>query len=93
MPDDVSPSTSVSLRVPTELLDEIDRIACALDRPRSWVMLRALRAYLKTEGAEVIEDVEALAELDRGEGIPADDVLSQMDEIIDAGDARGARRR
>ena len=93
MPDDVSPSTSVSLRVPTELLDEIDRIAHALDRPRSWVMLRALRAYLKTEGAEVIEDVEALAELDRGEGIPADDVLSQMDEIIDAGDAKGARRR
>ena len=93
MPDDASPSTPVSLRVPTDLLDDIDRVAQALDRPRSWVMLRALRAYLKNEGAEVIEDAAALAELDRGEGIPADDVLSEMDKLIDAGDARHAHRR
>src|SRR5690242_21731915 len=82
MPDDISPSTPVSLRVPTELLEDIDRIAQTLDRPRSWVMLRALRACLEAEGAEVIEDAAALAELDRGEGIPADDVLLEMDEII-----------
>jgi predicted transcriptional regulator len=53
-----------------------------LDRPRLWVMLRALRQYLEDEGAELVEDAESLAELDRGESVSAEDVRRQVERII-----------
>lgn len=39
-------------------------------------MLRALRQYLEDEGAEIVKDVESLAELDRGESAPFEDSIS-----------------
>jgi predicted transcriptional regulator len=47
-------------------------------------MLRALREYLEDEGAEIVEDVESLAELDRGEIVSAEDLRSRLEEIIAA---------
>jgi len=56
-------TSHVSLRVPTNLVEAFDRIAAALERPRSWVMLRALRQYLdKGEGREIEEAPEPVAE-------------------------------
>ncbi|MEI9987212.1 MAG: hypothetical protein WDN69_31105 [Aliidongia sp.] len=43
MPDDGNPSTHITLRMPTEMAEHFARLASLLDRPRSWVMLRALR--------------------------------------------------
>ena len=70
MPNDNAGSTHVSLRVPNDVVEAFDKLAAILDRPRSWVMLRALRQYLEDEGAEIEEDVESLAEFDRGETAP-----------------------
>ena len=42
MPDDQPMTSHISLRVPNDLVEAFDRIASALERPRSWVMLRAL---------------------------------------------------
>jgi predicted transcriptional regulator len=78
----------VSLRVPSDLIETLDKIAAALERPRSWVMLRALRQYIADEGQEVLDVQEGIAELDRGEGIPIEDVLAEMDEIIAKAEAR-----
>jgi predicted transcriptional regulator len=75
-------SIPVSLRVPADLIETLDKIAAALERSRSWVMLRALRQYIADEGQEVLDVQEGIAELDRGEGIPIEDVLAEMDEII-----------
>ena len=69
MPDDQPGSSDISLRVPNDLIDAFDKLAEALDRPRCWVMVRALRHYLEQEGAEIFEDSESLAELDRGEKV------------------------
>ena len=49
MPDDHRVLSHVSLRVPSDLIEAFDRLAAALDRPRSWVMVRALRQYLESE--------------------------------------------
>ena len=84
MPDDHGGSSQVSLRVPNDLIQEFDRLASTLDRPRSWVMLRALRQYLEEEGAEIVEDVESLAELDRGETVSAEELRRRTEEIIAA---------
>ena len=93
MPDETSPSTHVTLRLPHDVVEAFDKLAAVLERPRSWVMLRALRHYLKAEGAEVREDVEAIAELDRGRSVPAQQVLTDVDDIIGRRRSPRARKR
>ncbi len=93
MPDDTPPSSHVTLRLPGDIAAALDRLATLLDRPRSWVMVRALRHYLKAEGAELLEDAEAIAELERGDSTPAQQVLDEVDEIVSRGPARRARKR
>jgi predicted transcriptional regulator len=84
-------SMPVSLRVPADLIETLDKIAAALERPRSWVMLRALRQYIADEGQEVLDVQEGIAELDRGEGIPFEEAMAQWEEIIAKAEAkRGA---
>ena len=81
-------SIPVSLRVPADLIETLDKIAAALERSRSWVMLRALRQYIADEGQEVLDVQEGIAEADRGELIPIEDVLAEMDEIIAKAEAK-----
>jgi len=84
-------SMPVSLRVPADLIETLDKIAAVLERPRSWVMLRALRQYIADEGQEVLDVQEGIAELDRGEGIPFEEAMAQWEEIIAKAEAkRGA---
>jgi predicted transcriptional regulator len=71
----------ISLRAPSSMIDAFDRIAEALDRDRSWVLLRALQRYLDTEAAEVLTD-EGAGALDRGEGVDFDDVMAGAARIL-----------
>jgi len=81
MTDD-SPSTDVTLNLPTDLVERFDKLAAAMDRPRSWVMLRAMRQYLEAEGAEIEEDMESIAQLDRDEFEPFENSLKEIEQII-----------
>ena len=92
MPDDSPPSQHLTLRVPSDIVAAFDKLAGILERPRSWVMIRALRHYLAAEGAETLEDSESLTQLDRGEGAPFGDVLAEIDEIIDDKAKRAVKR-
>ncbi len=89
MPDGTN-AIPVSIRMPTDVIETLDKIGAALERPRSWVILRAIRQYLADEGQEVLDVQEGIAELDRGEGIPIEDVLAEMDEIIAKAEAKRA---
>ncbi len=82
MPDDQTVSSHVSLRVPGDVIAAFDRLAAALDRPRSWVMLRALRQYLEDEGAEIFEDLESIAELDRGETVTSEELCQKLQKFL-----------
>jgi predicted transcriptional regulator len=83
VPDDQPLTSHVSLRMPNDLIEAFDRIATALERPRSWIMVRALRQYLdEGEGREIEEDTESLAELDRGESAPLEDSIRKLRERI-----------
>ena len=93
MPNDNAGSTQVSLRIPNDVIQAFDKLAVILERPRCWVMARALRQYLKDEGAEIAGDVESLAELDRGEIISAEDLRRQLEEIIANPERARARRK
>ncbi len=91
MPDDGTPTIHTTLRMPTEMAEQFSHLATLLDRPRSWVMLRALRQYLEAEGAELAEDAERLAALDRGEGKAFDTTLAEVRRIIDQIGAKRAQ--
>jgi predicted transcriptional regulator len=87
MPDGSS-SVPVSLRAPAELIETLDKIAAALDRPRSWVMLRALRQYIADEGQEILDVQEGIAEADRGELVDFDEVMAEARQIVARAEAR-----
>ncbi|NRG19707.1 ribbon-helix-helix protein, CopG family [Rhizobiales bacterium] len=85
--------TQISIRIQRSMLSELDRIAEALDRDRTWVILNALRSYLDDEGADVLSELEAVGSLDRGEGVDFDEVLREAETIIAASDRKYAGRR
>lgn len=71
-------SDPITLRIPLDLLDDIERIAGAIDRSRSWVMVRALRLYLAAEGEEVLSLLKAREESTVDGGHDADEVLREL---------------
>lgn len=81
-------SIPISLRVPNDLLQKLDEIASAMDRPRSWVCLRALRQYVADEGAEILDVKEGIAQLDRGESVPLDDVIGELEVVVAKAEAK-----
>lgn len=47
-------SDPVPVRLPEDVLRDIEAVAETCERTRSWVIVRALKLYLKGEGAEVL---------------------------------------
>jgi RHH-type rel operon transcriptional repressor/antitoxin RelB len=56
-----------TVRVSSELQDRLDAIAEAIDRPRSWVVNRALEAFVASETWQIEEIRRGLSEADAGE--------------------------
>ena len=81
MPDGTN-AMPVSIRMPADVIETVDKISAALERPRSWVILHAIRRYLADEGQEVLDVQEGIAEADRGEVFDFDEVMAGLDEII-----------
>jgi predicted transcriptional regulator len=75
-------SDPISMRLPVDVLEAIERVAEATDRNRSWVMVRALRRYLATEGADILAVIEGRAQIAAGKSHDMDDVLDEVDRII-----------
>lgn len=80
-------SDPISLRLPTDILNEIETIASASERTRSWVIVRALRRYLATEGAEILDAIDGRAAIAEGKGRDIDDVIGEIEGIIRSGKA------
>jgi predicted transcriptional regulator len=56
-----------SVRVPTALKRQIDDVAQAMERPRGWVVTRALEDFVRTNAWQVEEIRRAVAEADAGD--------------------------
>ena len=72
-------SEPIALRIPLEVLRDIERIAQIGDRTRSWVIVRALKAYLASEGQEILDIAKGREEFDRGAAHDLDEVLDEME--------------
>lgn len=81
-------SDPVTLRIPSDVLADIERIAAGIERTRSWVMVRALKLYLAGEGEELLAVLSARAESDADGGHDADLVLKELTDLV--GDTKAA---
>ncbi|MCD2173016.1 CopG family ribbon-helix-helix protein [Rhizobium sp. C4] len=75
-------SDPITLRVPVEVLADIEAIAEATERSRSWVIVRALRTYLMNEGGDVLAALKGREQIAEGEHEDIDDVIADVDRII-----------
>jgi predicted transcriptional regulator len=75
-------SDPITLRLPLDLLAELEAVAGACERSRSWVMVRAVKTYMAREGRDILEIAEARKASADGEGTDADDVLDELHTII-----------
>ncbi len=80
-------SDPISLPLPTDLLRELEQIAAAAARTRSWIIVRAIRRYLATEGAEIREATAERSAIEAGEGHAMDYVIAEIEEIVRSGKA------
>ena len=92
MPDGSSNATPISVRLPADIIEKLDKIAAIMERPRSWVILDAIREYLADEGQEMLDIQASIEELDRGEGIPFENVLAEMHERVAEAKRKAGRK-
>ena len=74
--------TSITIRTDTELAGKVAALATAMDRSRNWVIEDALRQYVETQAWQIEGIKEAVASLDRGEGIPHGQFMDEMDALL-----------
>ncbi len=75
-------SDPITMRVPLDVLQDVERIAGAVDRTRSWVIVRALKLYLAGEGEEVLSLLRAREQNAQDGGHDADEVMQELEAIV-----------
>lgn len=82
-------SDPITLRLPADILSDIEKIAEGSERTRSWVIVRALKSYLarEAEGGICLSVLQGRKEAASGGGRDADDILAELDAIIRSGKA------
>jgi len=76
-------SDPIAIRIPLEVLAQIEAVADATERTRSWVIVRALRYYLGAEGAEILAAIEGRRQIAEGNSHNMDDVIAELYAIAD----------
>lgn len=77
-------SEPLTLRLPLDILGDIEKIADASDRTRSWVIVRALKAYLAGEGADILAIVKGREQIAAGDVHDMDDVIREIEAIVNS---------
>jgi RHH-type rel operon transcriptional repressor/antitoxin RelB len=74
----MKPSTdkSMTVRLPADLADQLEKLIQATGRNKSAITVAALRNYVETEAWQIKDIEQGIAEADRGEFASADDVNS-----------------
>ena len=75
-------SDPITIRLPEEVLAAIEQIAETCDRTRSWIMVRALKMYLASEGADILAVRKGREQVANGDVHDMDDVLQEIYETV-----------
>ncbi len=71
----MSESISLSFRVAKGKAQQLDQLAGAMDRPKSWLLQQALDAYLDVQAWHIAHIEQGRRELREGKGIPHEEVV------------------
>jgi predicted transcriptional regulator len=72
-------SDPIALRLPVEILKDIETIAAATERTRSWVIVRALKYYLAAEGKDILEIAKGFEDVRQGRVVDAEALFADLD--------------
>ncbi len=71
-------TTTLTLRVPTEMKEQLDKLADATHRSKSYLAGEAIRQYLELEAWQIGEIQQALKEADANDFASDDEVDAVM---------------
>jgi predicted transcriptional regulator len=69
---------SITIRIDDITAEQIDDLAGAMDRSRSWIASTALKRFLQDEKRFLQDFRASIDEIDRGEGIPHETVMADL---------------
>jgi predicted transcriptional regulator len=69
---------AISVRIPSKKVDQLERLAKATDRPRSWHIEQALDSYLDVQAWQIAQIEKSMAEMDAGKGIPHEKIKKEL---------------
>ena len=75
------PKTHVSVRLKPELTKKIDALAEAIERPRAYVVEKALEEYVAHQAWHVAAVKKGIAEADAGLLIPDEEVRAWIESL------------
>ncbi|WP_420963020.1 CopG family ribbon-helix-helix protein [Brucella sp. IR073] len=85
-------STTMTIRVTTDLKEKLDRIAASTQRSKSFLANEAIEAYVDRE-LEIIEGIKrGIADMEAGRVVPHDEAMAEIYAAIDAVEAKRARK-
>ena len=82
---------AISFRIRSEKVDQLERLAKATDRPRSWHIEQALDSYLDVQSWQIGQIEKSMAEMDAGKGIPHEDIKMELSNWGKGGKAKRAK--
>ncbi len=88
----MSASTTMTIRLGTDVKEKLDRIASETNRSRSYLAAEAVASYVDRE-LEIIDGIRrGLADIDAGRLVAHDDAMDEIDAVIDAVEAEKSDR-
>jgi len=75
---------TITIRTKSNTVEKITAIAEAMDRSRNWVIEDALKQYIDQQAWYLEGIQQAQASLEAGKGIPHEEVMTEISELINA---------
>ncbi len=76
-------TNTITVRTSTSVAQKIAALAEAMDRSRNWVVEDALKQYLDLQAWQVEGIKTAQRSLEKGEGIPHEQVMAELDALVE----------
>lgn len=76
-------TTTITIRIPVELRDRLDRLAQVTKRSRSYLAAEALAEFVADELAVVDDVLEGLADIEAGRFVSHEQVVAESEKLFD----------
>ena len=86
-------STTFTLRIDTRVRGRLEKLAKSTGRSRSFLAAEAISEYLAVNEWQVVGIKQAMASLDRGEGVAHEEVKDRVDSWGSANERPVPKRR